>query len=226
MRKKYLLSIVLFFWIILLGLWGFRFYFRRSFQVVMCAGDSITAEAYPNYLQEKLNQAGIRIKVVNKGVKGNTSGEYLKYLTSHPVLQEVNPHIVLLQLGTNDVRIDGDQTPTDQFIHNLNRIIDLIQNYTGPDGRRPKILLATIPPLIIDENHRRVFNQASQRRIVEEINPAIIKIAKSRGLALLDIYQLFQEHPEFLTGVHPTQEGYKAMAEAWFNQLNPLVSSH
>lgn len=193
--------------------------------MVMCAGDSITAEAYPEYLQEKLTQAGIRIKVVNKGVKGNTSGEYLKYLKSHAVLQEVNPHIVLLQLGTNDVRIDGDHTRTDQFVNNLNQIIDLIQNYTGPDGQQPRILLATVPPLVIDDNHRLVFNQDSQRRIVEEINPAIVKIAKSRGLALLDLYQLFQEHPEFLPGVHPTQEGYKAMAEAWFNQLSPLVNS-
>jgi lysophospholipase L1-like esterase len=193
-------------------------------KIVMCAGDSITAGPYPTYLQENLNQAGSTTQVVNKGVPGNTSGEYLNYLQTHRILQEVNPDFVLLELGTNDVRIDGDHTEASQFIASMNGIIDLVQSHVSPQGQHPQLLLATVPPIVIDEEHRSTFNQESGRRVVEEINPAIAKIATDRGLPLLDIYQLFQEHPELLPGIHPSSEGYKAMADAWFNQLAPLLN--
>lgn len=203
---------------------GFWLYTREYF-VIMCIGDSLTAEAYPDYLQENLNQAGIRARVINKGIRGNTSGEYLKYLQSSQILQEIRPHVVLLELGTNDVRTDSDHTEIPQFMVNMNQIIDFIQNSASSQDYPIRILLATIPPIVIDTRHRLVFDENSRRRVVEEINPAIKKIAKDRGLPLIDIYQLFQQYPEFLPGIHPTLEGYKAMADMWFNQLAPFMNS-
>jgi len=218
-KRLFLVIGILFFLSLAIGFW---LYTREHFLVIMCAGDSITRGAYPDYLQENLDRAGIKAKVINMGVPGNTSGEYLTYLKSRRVLQEIRPDIVLLELGTNDVRTDGDHTETTRFIANMNQIIDLIHNYGGPP---PRILLATVPPIVIDEGHRLHFNEESKRRVVEEINPAIIQITKDRELLLLDVYQLFQQQPGFLPGIHPSQEGYKAMADAWFDRLIPLVTS-
>src|SRR5512137_1332235 len=72
--------------------------------IILCAGDSLTAKAYPHYLQKLLNADGLRARVVNRGVSGDTSGEYLAWLTD-PAREEAilwdRPDIILLQLGTN-----------------------------------------------------------------------------------------------------------------------------
>lgn len=223
MSRKYLFTITASLFLLSLVL-GFWLYTRERILVIMCAGDSITSGAYPNYLQENLIRSGVNAQVINKGIPGNTSGEYLKYLQSSQILQKVNPHIVLLQLGTNDVRTDSDHTETPQFIANMNQIINLIQSHVSLNSYHPRVLLATIPPIVIDEAHRHVFNNESERRVIEEINPAITKIAKDRKLPLMDIYRLFQGHPELLPGIHPSSEGYKTLADAWFNQLSLLVN--
>jgi lysophospholipase L1-like esterase len=115
--------------------------------VVLCAGDSITAGPYPVRLQHRLEESGYRFQVVNAGVTGNTSGEYLAFLRRSRVLERTDPRWVLLQIGTNDVRIDGDSTPTGRFRENLEAILDLVSRHRNPDGSSPRVLLATIPPV-------------------------------------------------------------------------------
>jgi lysophospholipase L1-like esterase len=69
----------------------------------------------------------------------------------------------------------------------------------------------------------RFFDAASRRRVVEEINPAIRRLAQERGLPVVDTYELFVRHPEWLPEIHPNENGYRAMARQWFERLEPLV---
>jgi lysophospholipase L1-like esterase len=189
--------------------------------VVLAAGDSITAATYPRYLQELFDRAKLPARVVNAGVKGHTSGEYLAYLRSSRLLPRTNPDVVLLQLGTNDVRIDGDHTETARFSRQMTEILDAVLGHQTPRGRRPVVFLSTIPPVVVAIP--RFFDASSRRRVVEEINPAIRRLAQERGLPLVDTYELFVRHPEWLPEIHPNEDGYRAMARQWFERLEPQV---
>lgn len=186
--------------------------------VILCLGDSLTADGYPTWLNQLISESQISARVINKGVKGHTSGEYLYYLKRSHLLEEIVPDIILLQLGTNDIRIDADHTPTKRFIQNMEQIIAEIQRHPYADRKTFKLLIATIPPLN-EIGHLYTFNRESIRRVHEEINPAIKDIARKWNLILVDNYQHFLNHRELIPDVHPTEKGYHLMAENWIKSI-------
>jgi lysophospholipase L1-like esterase len=190
--------------------------------IIFCAGDSITAEAYPHFLRQILNQQGIKARVLNYGRNGNTSGEYLRFLEGNVErLKEERPDIILLELGTNDVRVDADNTPADVFKDNLKKIISVFRTFQSRSGRAPKIFLATIPP--IPPGIPFPFGPDSVRRVFEEINPAIRAICEEENILSVDNYSIFLNEPSLLPDVHPSREGYRRLAENWYAALKPLI---
>lgn len=190
--------------------------------IIICVGDSLTAADYPRFLQRKFNQDGILAKVLNYGRTGNSSGEYLVFLKKNTArLSEEHPDFILIQLGTNDLREDLDHTSTAQFSENLIDIIKIFSGFKTRSGNTPRCLIATIPPIPKDSPFP--FTENSQRRVKEEINPAIKQIADARGLVLVDNYALFLEQPLLLPEIHPTQEGYRKIAQNWYDSLKPLI---
>jgi len=191
--------------------------------IVLCAGDSLTAEAYPHFLQQLLNKAGIRAKVLNYGRSGNTSGEYLRFLENNKErLAAERPDFVLLQLGTNDVRVDVDHTPADVFKSNMKKIVTIFRGFSGRTGTPPRIFLATILP--VPETTPLPFTAESAKRVESEINPAVRAIAEEEGLPLVDNHRLFLDRPNLLPGVHPVRDGYRLMAANWSAALQPYLS--
>ncbi len=187
--------------------------------IVFCAGDSLTKAAYPDFLRRELNRDGIAARVLNYGRSGYTSGEYLKFLVKfRPKLIEEKPDVVLLQLGTNDVRIDHDATPTDAFKENMRQIRAVFRTFRSRSGKIPLILMATIPD--IPETPPN-FDASSARRVRAEINPAIREIAAAEGIAVVDQHAVFLRRPDLLPEVHPVREGYRLMAEVWREALRP-----
>lgn len=190
--------------------------------VVLCAGDSLTAEAYPHFLQQILNRSGVRAKVLNYGRSGNTSGEYLRFLESSlERLKTERPDFILLQLGTNDVRTDADNTATDVFKNNMKAIVDHFRGFRNRAGKPSRILLGMIPP--VPEATPLPFTPASSRRIEEEINPVLRALAGEDSLVLVDNHAIFTARPELLPGVHPTRDGYRLLAENWHAALRPFL---
>lgn len=189
--------------------------------VILCAGDSITAASYPDHLQELLAKDGFRVQVVNAGKPGDNTAEYLRYLEKSGIVERTNPDWVLLQLGTNDLRIDGHATTTEQFRKNLEAILDRIGQHRTRAGAPPGVVLATIPPIPVEI--ARSFDAGSRARVESQINPAIRDIARSRALSLSDTHALFAARPELLPDIHPTEEGYRALAETWRRVLAPLL---
>jgi lysophospholipase L1-like esterase len=190
--------------------------------IILCAGDSITAADYPRYLQRSLRGDGLRVQALNYGRDGNTSGEYLQFLRENTsTLAEEHPHFVLLQLGTNDVREDGDKTTGDQFEANMTEIIRIFSDFKTRSGASTRIVLATIPP--IPEGSSFPFTQESRQRVISEINPRIYQLAKANGLALVDNYYLFSRNPHLLPDVHPSKEGYRELAKNWYRAIKPMI---
>jgi lysophospholipase L1-like esterase len=191
--------------------------------IVLCAGDSITAAAYPHFLQRMFNREGIRSRVINFGRSGYSSGEYRRFLEeSGERLKKERPGYILLQLGTNDVRVDGDHASTEEFAANMKAILEMFRDFRDRAGNPSRVLLATILP--IPEDTPLPFTPESSRRVAAEINPAIRALAAAGGIPLVDNHALFANRPELLPVVHPSREGYVRIAENWFRALKPLIS--
>ena len=196
-----------------------RFIFR-NYKVILCIGDSITANSYPQWLHLKFKEKGFRrIKVVNMGKDGFTSGEYLNFMRLKTEWKTIFPDIVLIELGTNDVRIDADHTSTEIFYQNMENIVKLLLDEAKAKGRRMEILLSTIPPVI----ECNTYDASSVARVTNEINPAITILGDNFGLEVVDNYTFFMQSPDCIHGIHPTQKGYRRMAENWFRHIQPRI---
>ena len=192
--------------------------------IILCAGDSITAEAYPHFLQRLFSRDGIRARVLNYGRSGFTSGEYRAFLEKNlERMSREHPDAVLLQLGTNDVRVDGDRAATADFAANMKAITAEFKGFRSRSGRPSVLMLASIPP--VPTGTALPFSDESIRRVEEDINPAIRVLADSEGLPLVDNHGLFLSRPELLPGIHPSPEGYRALAANWYAALRPRLDS-
>jgi len=192
--------------------------------IILCAGDSITAEAYPHFLQRLFSRDGIRARVLNYGRSGFTSGEYRAFLEKHiDRMSREHPDAVLLQLGTNDVRVDGDRTAAADFAANMKAITAAFRGLRSRSGRPSLLIVATIPP--VPAGTPLPFSEESVRRVEEEINPAIRSLADAEDLPLVDNHGFFLSRPELLPGVHPSREGYQALASNWYGSLRPRLDS-
>jgi lysophospholipase L1-like esterase len=186
--------------------------------IILCAGDSLTEIGYPPFLKTLLKRAGIRAKVLNQGRSGFNSKEYLAFLEKNKKTLAGNfPDFICLQLGTNDVRTDHDHTSADEFYANMKEIIRLFRDFTTRSGKEPHILLATIPP--VPDDTPFPFAPVSAERVEQEINPIIKRIAMEETLSLVDNFSVFLDNPHFLPEVHPTDQGYEAMAKNWHDVL-------
>src|SRR6266496_570122 len=73
---------------------------------IVCFGDSITAgygleagQSFPDLLQQDLDRRGLKYRVVNLGVSGDTTQDGLSRMS---MAVNERPAIVLLELGGND----------------------------------------------------------------------------------------------------------------------------
>jgi lysophospholipase L1-like esterase len=190
--------------------------------VILCAGDSITEQGYPRYLRAALRADDVRARVLNYGRSGNTSAEYLAFLKqSGDRLRAERPDIVLLELGTNDVREDGDRVTAADFERNIREIVGVFKSFQAGDEGPPAIYLAAIPP--VPEGTAFPFGPESAARVSAEINPAIRAVCADLGLDFVDNHSLFAASPDLLPGVHPSPDGYKAMAANWYAAIRERV---
>lgn len=192
--------------------------------IILCAGDSLTRQGYPPYLGRLLRQRGLRVKIYNCGRSGYNSSEYLTYLKNNEdSLKALQPDFILLGLGTNDVRFDGDGTSLDSFKKNMTEIIRTFSAFKTRQGEKARIILGLVPP--VPDGAQYPFRPESALRIENEINPTLRKLAEENNLPVADHWLLFKEKPELLPDIHPNPEGYREMAKAWLEVLLPYFYS-
>ena len=111
--------------------------------VVACFGDSLTAgygaddgEAYPDFLQKDLDQAGYHYRVVNEGISGNTTKDGVDRLSEVVAL---HPAVVVLEFGGND-GLRGLKTQTTRA--NLAHMIEVLKS----SGAKVVLAGITLPP--------------------------------------------------------------------------------
>jgi len=191
--------------------------------IIFCAGDSITEQGYPRFLRESLRSEGVKARVRNYGRSGNTSAEYLSFLKGNiDTLRGERPDIVLVELGTNDVRVDGDRVSLEEFEKNIREIVGIFLEFKTRSGGQPAIFLASIPP--VPGGTAFPFGPESVQRVTAEINPAVKALCRETQAVFVDNYSIFAASPGLLPGVHPSPEGYREMARNWHMAMKPLVA--
>jgi acyl-CoA thioesterase I len=180
--------------------------------VIVDFGDSLTAgygllsgQAFPAQLEAWLHEHGIRARVVNAGVSGDTTAGGLARLDW--TLAD-KPDLVILALGANDA-LRGVAPATVRG--NLDKIIDKIQ------GSGAKVLLlGMLAPPNWGEEYKRAF---------DGIFPELARVHH------LPLYPFFLEgvamKPEFNQpdGLHPNARGVAVLVEKIAPVLAGLIGS-
>ncbi len=196
---------------------------------VACVGDSITygmgtrgGMSYPSQLQGLL---GSEWMVGNFGVSGRTllrKGD--KPWWNEPAYknaQDFEPDVVIIMLGTNDTKPENWK-----YIADFSRdYIDLVDVFAKL-STKPVIYVCR--PCPVPEPGHWGINEAN---IQVEI-PLVDKLAKKKGLGVIDMHAALIDHPELLPDrVHPNNAGALLMAKAAYTALTgkavpPRVNSY
>jgi acyl-CoA thioesterase-1 len=178
----------------------------QSRPIIACFGDSLTAglgldpgESYPEVLQQDLNRRGLRYRVVNLGVSGETSQDGVERL---PRVLALRPAIVVLEFGAND-GLRGQ--PLSHTEADLAKMIQTLQKA----GIRVVLAGMTLPPNYGGEYIHRfdaMYNSLAARFHVIYI-PFLLKgVAGNPRLMLRD-------------GAHPNAAGTRIVAQTVLKAL-------
>jgi acyl-CoA thioesterase-1 len=181
---------------------------------VVFLGTSLTAGlgldpelAYPALVQAKLDSAGLRYRVVNAGVSGETSAGALRRIDW---LLRDQPAVLVIETGANDA-LRG-QNP-DAVRANIQAIIDRAKALT-PEPRIVLVGMEALPnygPLYARRFRRIYPDLAKQNKL--PLVPFLLD-----GVAGVDSLN----QPD---GLHPTAAGQRIVAETIWKTLAPLLRS-
>lgn len=178
--------------------------------MIIAFGDSLTAglgvapgESYPEYLQRKIDEAGLDYDVVNEGMSGDTTAAGLQRVD---IVAARKPEWVILAFGGND-GLRG--LSVGRMKENLAQMIERLQ------ASRIKVLLAGIklPP-----NYGRRYTEPFERIYPE--------LAEQYDIPLIPfLLEGVGGHNEMMQddGAHPTAEGNRIVAENVWGTLKPLL---
>lgn len=171
---------------------------------ILAFGDSLLAgyglpnrEAYPAKLEAALRARGINARIVNAGVSGETTGQGLERLATVLDAQRVNPDLVIVSLGANDM-LQG--RPPAEARANLSRILRLLQS-----RQIRVVLLGMMAAPGLGQNYARDFN------------PIYPTLAREYGADLVPFFlQPLVGKPDLVQPdhLHPTALGVEEMVAA------------
>ncbi len=190
---------------------------------VACIGNSIThgsgidmqeQRGYPAQLQQLLGDA---YHVRNFGVGGRT----MLNKGDHPYMQEMawrdaqafKPDIVLIKLGTNDSKDYNWNAHKQDFETDMQAMIDTLRQQPAP----VKILLCT--PIKAFRDKWGITDSV----IVNEVIPAIHRVASRNGLSVIDLHSVITD-PHDMTSdmIHPNDKGAAKMAQKVADTLHSI----
>ncbi len=185
---------------------------RDTRPAVLFVGTSLTAglgldpdDAYPALIQQKIAAAGLRFRVVNAGVSGETSAGARRragWLLRQP------PAVLVLETGANDGLRGLDP---DSLHSNMQAILAAAKAVT-PAPRL--VILGMQAPPNYGLGYTRRF-AAVYPELARENNAVLVPFLL-QGVAGVD--RLNQ--PD---GIHPTAEGQRKIAETVWRALEPVL---
>jgi lysophospholipase L1-like esterase len=197
------------------------------FKRVLCFGDSITygvtsrsldgwtslayVQGYVPKLRRKLvREYGEGITLINSGVGAEDTSSGLRRLSGE--LKVFNPDLVLLLEGVIDV--NNPYPRLNEARANLKKMMETILR----EGAA--CIIGTYIPL-----NREGF-RARGRNNVAELNEAIRREASKLSVPVADHEEASERNMSLQgpDGLHPNDDGYRLMAETWFQAIQDLVA--
>jgi len=181
---------------------------------IVFLGDSLTAgygldpdQAYPALIQRKIDEAGLRYRVVNAGVSGETSAgarRRIEWLLAQPVA------VLVVETGGNDGLRGQDPSATAE---NIQAIIDRARRPPSP-AKVVLVGMAAVPNYGADYAHRfrGIYPELAKKNGVVLVPFLLDGVAGVPSLNQAD-------------GIHPTAEGQRKLAETVWKALQPLLTS-
>ncbi len=182
----------------------------NSLGTVVCIGDSITRNKYPNYLSELLTNSTI----VDSGVSGN--GTYQMYQRYQTDVLDHDPDYILILGGINDI------VGTSSFSNittNLQAMID--------DGQTAgaTVVISTIMPYGNNSNW-----SSSDQTLLEQVNAWILTsdadIKVDSYAAMVDgVTDNLLAAFDGGDGLHPSDQGQEVNTQLFFNSLTKAYTA-
>jgi len=183
---------------------------------VACIGDSITAGAgaknrnemsCPAQLQKSL---GEKYEVMNCGQSGIKMINYLRRWETK--IAAFQPDIVTIKLGTNDTKgRKFDPAPGNKeefnkrFTDSATKLVEFLNSLES----KPKIYICLPVPVFRDNK-----GGINEKALVEDIIPALKKLAAEKDLPVIDLYTPCKgKEKDVPDGVHPNEKVYAILAD-------------
>jgi len=163
-------------------------------------------DGYPDELQARLSSRYPlqQIVVINRGIAGERLSQGVDRLPG--VLDADRPEVVLLLEGVNGIR----ETPPAELFADIATMVDETLD------RGIDVIIGRLLPASADYEASHPGILAA----IENLNGEIDHIAATRGIGpAVDFYGLFMANPQLLGGLHPTEEGYRLMADTWADAI-------
>jgi len=182
---------------------------RDDRPVIVAFGDSLTAgfgadpgKSYPDFLQQELDRRGLRYRVVNGGISGETTTDALARLSTVSALA---PAVVIVEFGGND-GLRG--LPVSTTRSNLDQIVG------GLKDSGAQVLLAgmTLPPNYGPDYiaaFQHVYSDLAAKHRVALI-PFLLEGVAGTSRMQRD-------------GLHPTADGNRLVAATVMRYLRPIL---
>ena len=165
----------------------------------------VPSASYPTLLQAQLAASypsqSSAIVVINAGKSGEHPHEGKDRLSE--ALTATRPEVLLLWEGANSLRLYGSDLPTDAL---SDMIVDA-------RSRGVQVFVGNVPPTRLGLRLSQPLDQ------LQLINPKIAAMAAARGAVLVDVYSALLPDVNTLIGddgLHPTEAGYKRIADVFF----------
>ena len=169
-----------------------------TYNTIICFGDSLTSGTgadpgmdYPAQLSRMIAKP-----VINAGVRGDTTARALKRL-QRDVLSR-SPDVVLITLGGNDLK---NGVARDVAFKNLKRIVESIQ------GQGAQVIIGGLKFPLRDRGFAKGYSE----------------LADQTGAVLIpNIFKDVMGNRQLMSDpIHPNGEGYKIMADRFFQAMLP-----
>jgi len=168
--------------------------------------DDPAREAWPARVGARARDAGIRVRVVNAGLSGETTAGALRRVEW--VVEGSGPDLFVLESGAND-GLRG--LPVDEMERNLDAVLRQVRSRAP--GARLALVAMEAPPNMGEayvSAYREVFARVAARHDAVLVPFLLEGVAGERRLNQAD-------------GIHPTAAGHDRMAENAWAALQPLL---
>jgi len=178
--------------------------------VIAAFGNSLSAgfgappgKSFPDFLQKDLDAAGLRWRVVNAGVSGNTTTDGLDRVRE---VLAYKPRITIVEFGGND-GLRG--LPIDTTRANLDQLVRALRDA----GSAVVLAGMTLPP-----NYGQDYIQPFQKIYLD-------LAAKYKITRIPFLLEDVATHPNLMQrdGIHPTAEGNEIVAKTVMRYLKALL---